>query len=168
MPARNIYHDGVIRALTADGWTITHDPLTVSYGGKDVFVDLGAEKLAIGAEKGGRKIAIEVQSFLGDSPVNELHGAVGQYEVYRTLLEETEPDRVLFLAVPGRVHEEFLTERFGRLIVDRLRLRLLIFDDEREVILQWIEPKNTEPSPGDSSKPTRDTGRRTGRSRRKS
>jgi hypothetical protein len=27
MPARNIYHDAVVQALTADGWTITDDPL---------------------------------------------------------------------------------------------------------------------------------------------
>lgn len=40
MPAKNIYHDLVVRALTADGWTITHDPLTLSFGGKDLFVDL--------------------------------------------------------------------------------------------------------------------------------
>ena len=31
MPAKNIHHDAVVRALTADGWTITHDPLTLSY-----------------------------------------------------------------------------------------------------------------------------------------
>lgn len=142
MSARNIYHDAVIRALTADGWTITDDPLRLSYGGKDVFVDLGAEKSAIGAEKAGRKIAVEIQSFLGDSPVNDLHRAVGQYEVYRMLLEATDPDRAIFLAVPGRVHEEFLSEKFGRLIVGGLRLRLLTFDEEREVILQWIEPQS--------------------------
>ncbi|MEH2371488.1 element excision factor XisH family protein [Nostoc sp.] len=27
MPARDIYHGAVIKALTADGWTITNDPL---------------------------------------------------------------------------------------------------------------------------------------------
>jgi hypothetical protein len=26
VPAKNIYHDAVVDALTADGWTITHDP----------------------------------------------------------------------------------------------------------------------------------------------
>ena len=29
MPVRNIYHDIVVRALAADGWTITDDPLWV-------------------------------------------------------------------------------------------------------------------------------------------
>jgi hypothetical protein len=60
MPAKNIYHDGVARALIADGWTITHDPLTLSFGGKDLFVDLGAERAALAAEKEGRRIAVEI------------------------------------------------------------------------------------------------------------
>ena len=67
MPARNIHHDQVVRALIADGWTITHDPLTLSFGGRDLFVDLGAERTALAAEKSGRKIAVEIQSFLGAS-----------------------------------------------------------------------------------------------------
>jgi hypothetical protein len=30
----------------------------LSYGGKDVFVDLGAEQAAVAAEKAGRRIAV--------------------------------------------------------------------------------------------------------------
>ncbi len=44
MPAKNIYHDCVVQALTADGWVVTHDPLTLAYGGKDLFVDLGQKE----------------------------------------------------------------------------------------------------------------------------
>src|SRR5258708_22379689 len=68
MPARNIHHAVVVRALTADGWTITHDPYPLSFGGKDLFVDLGAEEAALAAEKEGRRIAVEIQSFLGRPP----------------------------------------------------------------------------------------------------
>ncbi len=32
MPARDFYHDAVKNALTKDGWTITHDPLTLRWG----------------------------------------------------------------------------------------------------------------------------------------
>src|SRR5437868_9797274 len=83
--AKNLYHNAVVHALTADGWTITHDPLTLSYGGKDLFVDLGAERIAIAAEKSGRRIAVEVQSFLSPSPVRDLQEAVGQFAVYRAI-----------------------------------------------------------------------------------
>lgn len=146
MPAKNIYHDGVVRALKADGWTITDDPLTLSFGGKDLYVDLGAERKALAAEKGDRKIAVEVQSFLSNSPVRDLEEAVGQYSVYRALLAETEPERLPYLAVPLRVDETLLAERFGQLIVTRLRLRVLVFDEKQERIVRWIEPSAIERS----------------------
>src|SRR5437762_13221778 len=75
MPARNIYHDAVVRALQADGWTITHDPLTISYGGRDLFVDLGAERSTLAAERGEQRIAVEIQSFLSPSPIRDLEEA---------------------------------------------------------------------------------------------
>jgi len=138
MSAKNIYHDAVVQALKADGWAITHDPLTLSYGGKDLFVDLGAERVALAAEKGGQRIAVEVQSFLSPSPVRDLQEAVGQYDIYRAILMETEPDRLLYLAVPQRVHDTLLVERFGQLIVSRLQLRVLVFDEQQGRITQWI------------------------------
>lgn len=124
MPARNINHDAVVRALIEDGWTITHDPLTLTYGGRDLLVDLGAETAAIAAEKTGRKIAVEIQSFLSPSPIRDLQEAVGQYEIYRAILSETEPDRELFLAAPLRIYESFLAEKMGQLIISRLGLRV--------------------------------------------
>jgi hypothetical protein len=36
MPAKDIYHDAVVAALTKDQWTITHDPLHLRLGKKDV------------------------------------------------------------------------------------------------------------------------------------
>lgn len=53
MPAKDLYHDSVKQALIKDGWTITHDPYTLSFGQKDVFVDLAAER-PLGAEKDRR------------------------------------------------------------------------------------------------------------------
>ena len=138
MPAQDIYHDAVVRALTADGWMITHDPLSLSYGGRDLYVDLGAERTTIAAERDGQKIAVEIKSFLGSSPVRELEEAVGQYQVYRSVLTEIEPGRVLYLAVPQRVYESLFAERFGQLIRQRLQLRLMVFDEHEERIVAWI------------------------------
>src|SRR5499426_215574 len=126
MPAQDIYHDAVVRALTADGWRITHDPLSLSYGGRDLYVDLGAERTTIAAERDGQKIAVEIKSFLGSSPVRDLEEAVGQYQIYRSVLTEIDPDRMLYLAVPQRVYESLFAERFGQLIHQRLRLRLIV------------------------------------------
>ncbi len=81
MPAKDRYHDDAKTALVNDGWTITHDPLTLRWGRKDLFVDLGAEKL-LAAEKEGRRIAVEVKSFSGHSEMNDLENALGQYVLY--------------------------------------------------------------------------------------
>lgn len=143
MPAKNVYHDAVIRALVADGWTITDDPLKLEYGDRNLYVDLGAECCTVGAEKSGRRIAVEIQSFLGLSPLRDLEEAVGQYQVYQAVLSVTQPDRQLYLAAPLRTHETLLTEKLGQLIISRLGLRLLIFDDQSERVQQWIESTDT-------------------------
>jgi hypothetical protein len=146
MPAKNVYHDAVVRALIDEGWTITHDPLTISYGGKDLFVDLGAERVTLAAEKTGQKIAVEIQSFLSPSPVRDLQEAIGQYEIYRAILAETEPERQLFLAVPLRTFENLLSEKFGQLIISRLELRMLVFDETQQKVIQWIRSSDTDAS----------------------
>ena len=64
MPSKDIYHDVVCNGLIKEGWTITHDPLFLRYGKKDMYVDLGAERL-IAAQKAKDVIAVEVKSFVG-------------------------------------------------------------------------------------------------------
>jgi XisH protein len=137
MPARDFYHDVVRSALIADGWTITDDPLRLHVGKKDLFVDLGAERL-LSATKEGRKIAVEVKSFLGPSEVADLESALGQYVLYREILAETEPDRLIHLAVPADAYEELFKEPIGQLVLNRTHLRLIVFDPETGVIVQWI------------------------------
>lgn len=60
MPAKDIYHDTVKRALQNDQWIITHDPFPLQIGKKRLSADLGAERL-ISAERGLQKIVVEVK-----------------------------------------------------------------------------------------------------------
>src|SRR5438445_5017167 len=99
MPAKDTYHDEFKNALGKDGWIITHDPYTLTFGGKDVFVDLAAERI-IAAEKGRDKIASEIKSFRGASDIRDLELALGQFVFYRSLMARFEPERKLYLAVP--------------------------------------------------------------------
>jgi hypothetical protein len=137
MPARDFYHDVVKSALIADGWTITDDPLVLQWGSKDLFVDLGAERL-LAAAKGGQKIAVEVKSFAGASVVTELERALGQFILYRDILEQTEPERLLFLAITRKIYDDLFLEPIGQLLLSRERLRLLVFNPDPGVIVQWI------------------------------
>jgi len=75
--------------------------------------------------------------FLSPSAIRDLEEAVGQFEVYRTVLAETDADRQLYLAVPRRIHEGLLGEPLGRLIIDRLNISLLVFDEIQERVVLW-------------------------------
>src|SRR5207247_10794285 len=100
MPAKDKYHDALRSALVKDGWTITDDPFRLVWGKRDFYVDLGAERI-MAAERAGERIAVEVKSFLGASPMHDLELALGQFLLYRSILEEQEPDRGSLLAIPG-------------------------------------------------------------------
>lgn len=90
------------------------------------------------AEKEGRRIAVEIQSFLGRSPVRSLEEAVGQYEIYLLLLAATDPRRVLYMAISGGTYRGVLADQFGQLVVSGLNRHLIVFDERQERIVQWI------------------------------
>ncbi len=136
MPAKDLYHDNVKHALVKDGWTITHDPYTLTFGQESVFVDLGAERI-LAAEKGHEKIAVEIKTFQGDSDIRDLEMAVGQYAFYRSLIARYEPERKLYLAVPQSVFASTLEEPVARPVVEDLAIALLAFDPEKESIVKW-------------------------------
>ncbi|MGK7875405.1 MAG: XisH family protein [Xenococcaceae cyanobacterium] len=137
MPARDIYHNSVKNALIKDGWTITHDPLKLEWGAKDLYVDLGAMQL-VAAEREERKIAVEVKSFVGKSDIDDLEKALGQYILYHDVLAEREPERILYLAVPKSIYNDLFEEPIGKLLLKNDRLNLIAFDPRKEVIVKWI------------------------------
>lgn len=118
MPARDRDHQHVRRALVNDGWTITHDPLRLRWGVRDLYVDLGAERL-LAAEKGERKIAVEIKTFGGPSVVDDLEKAVGQFAVYHDVLETLEPARELYLAVSESAFASAFEDPLGQLLLAR-------------------------------------------------
>ena len=137
MPAPDIYHHVVKTALIKDGWTITHDPYTIAFGQKNVFVDLGAERV-LAAEKDQQKIAVEIKRFQGASDIRDLEMALGQYVFYRSLLARFEPDRKLFLAVPYSVFVSTLDEPIARPVLEDVAVACIAFDPRLEVIVKWL------------------------------
>lgn len=138
MPALDLYHDTVGRALIKDGWTITHDPYRLSIGEKRAFVDLAAERL-LAAERGTERIAVEVKSFLGQSDLEDFENAVGQFVFYRSLIQRLEPDRRLFLAVPADVFVTTLRQPIVLPVIEDLAIKFVAFDPVQEVIVEWTQ-----------------------------
>lgn len=117
---------------------ITHDPLFLKYGSTEMYVDLGAESV-FAAEKGTQKIAVEIKSFIGKSELADFQQALGQYLLYRGILEEVESDRILYLAIRDRVYLDVFESAVGRLISEKHHLKLIVFDWQEEEIVLWKE-----------------------------
>lgn len=136
MPKLDIIHNAVKNALTKDGWTITHDPFIIEYKELTLYADLAAER-TIAAEREGRKIVVEVKSFVGASKIQDLKIGLGQYEIYVSLLEITDPNRKLYLAISEKVYDEFFTLESIQVIINRLQVPLLVVNPETEEIVKW-------------------------------
>jgi hypothetical protein len=137
LPQRNIYHEAVKKALIKEGWTITHDPFVLAFGLHNLYIDLGAEQM-LAAEREGRQIAIEVKSFIRRSEVEDLQSALGQYLLYRSLLERTDPGRTLVLAVPRDAFRGVFSSELGLAAREDYRISLAVFDPEKEEFIQWL------------------------------
>ena len=138
MSARDKFHDAVKHGLEKEGWQITHDPLRIEFGEEDkIQIDLGAEKI-LGASKSGQKIAVEIKSFLSDSAVFDFHLALGQYLNYRLALEATEPERILYLAVPIFAYQSFFYRDLPQAAIQKYQVNLIIYDPIKEVNVKWI------------------------------
>jgi XisH protein len=136
--ARDLFHQAVKAALLKEQWLITADPLKIKIDGVKLEIDLAADKV-VAAEKSGRKIAIEIKSFLNNSTITDFHAALGQFLNYRLGLQMTDSDRVLYLAVPEDTFDSFFQERFVQEAIKLYQLRLLVYDSDKEVIVSWID-----------------------------
>ena len=137
MPARDKVHYALVAALQKDGWEITQDPYFVRVGQRKAFVDLAADKI-IAATKENKKIAVEGKSFEGASELSEFERALGQYSIYLLAIEQKEPDRILYLAVPDDFYRDFMEDPFFQKIIKIYRLNIIIFNVLEEKIISWI------------------------------
>lgn len=139
MPARDLYHEICVRALIKDGWTITHDPLTIPFGKTELLIDIGAERL-LAAERNGERIAVEVKSFINLSPIQDLKEALGQYVLYSSAIADfaREADRTLFLAIREETYNDVFTEPSVQKLIERGGFCMLIFNAVTEEIVRWI------------------------------
>ena len=138
MAAKDRFHDVVKRALKKDGWIIVANPLKFKFGNVRFEVDLAADRLIV-AEREEDKIAVEVKSFLRASTITDFYTALGQFLSYRLGLRETDPERVLYLAVPDDIYQGFFQLQFTQVAIKEYKLLIVVYDALNEEILQWIK-----------------------------
>ncbi|HBQ99436.1 MULTISPECIES: XisH family protein [unclassified Roseofilum] len=137
MSAKDRFHDVVRVGLEKEGWTITADPLSLKFGDSQIYIDLGAERI-LAAEKGEEKIAVEIKTFASDSLMFGFHLAIGQFINYQVALENLEPSRILYLAVPQEIHDTFFQSLLAQSVIQKHQIKLLVYDPPNEVIVRWI------------------------------
>jgi hypothetical protein len=138
MAKQDALHSAVKHALEKDGWIVTNEPLTLRLEDVKFYVDIAAEKETT-QNSVVEKVAIEVKVFGGLSFLNEFEKAVGQYTIYRQFLIDLFPSRQLFLAVPLKVYENSFSLPSIKAVVSKQEIKLLVFNSEREEIVQWIK-----------------------------
>jgi XisH protein len=63
---------------------------------------------------------------------------------YLQALEDKEPDRILYLAVPIETHRDFFQIPFIQKSLKRHAMNLIIYDPSQEAIKEWISFNSTD------------------------
>lgn len=133
MPAKDKYHDTVIRALEKAGWIVEQEQVRLVIKGRYIYLDLQASY-----ENRSRIILIEVKSFENiPSPVSALEDIAGQYMVYRAAIQFLKIEYPLYLAIPQKVFDTFFQEELSQQTISLTKMQFLVFDPEREEIVTW-------------------------------
>ncbi|WP_427160089.1 XisH family protein [Aliinostoc sp. HNIBRCY26] len=138
MPAKDIYHDAVKNALIKDGWIITADPYFLQYEDAELYADLLAEKTLL-AEQAGRRIVIEIKSFISPSLMKDFQNALGQYILYRDILQLANKNYEIYLAIRDTIFETFFQRKSVQAVVELHQIKLIVFNNEREEITLWTK-----------------------------
>lgn len=143
MSARDTIHNAVKNALIKDGWTITHDPYRVAINKSYAYVDLGAEQF-LTAERQNQKIAVEIKSLAGRSPIYDLEQAVGQCVIYHAMIRRKEPGRMRYMAIPRLAYAALFLREPGNALIEDGIVQLIVVDIEQEEIVEWIHSPATD------------------------
>jgi len=134
MPAKDKYHDTVIRALKSDGWQILGENLLLLIENRHLWVDVEAKN-----KDDESVILVEIKTFENmQSPVNYLQSVIGQYMMYKVVLTFLEINNPLFLAVSLDAYNGFLQEEIAKQVIEQLSIKLVVIDIQLEEIVEWI------------------------------
>ena len=92
-------------------------------------------------ENGSRQniLLAEVKCFSDEkSHTTDLYIAVGQYLVYRELLDKLSVTTAIYLAIPGTIYDTVF-EEVARSLIQRHHIKLIIVNLGIEAIEQWID-----------------------------
>lgn len=72
------------------------------------------------------------------STISEFYTAIGKFINYRIALEDDDPERLFYFAVPLDVYKRFFQYPFIQIVIGRNQIPLLVYDTQKQEIAQWI------------------------------
>lgn len=128
-------HEAVKKALVQDGWTIKAENFQMRFKELKLYGDMEAHKIF--AEKGTRKIVVEVKSFIGVSLISEFQKALGQYHIYKDVLSQLKSEAKVYPAISESAYNKFFIGEGIRFIIEKEKLSFFVIDLKSEVITRW-------------------------------
>jgi hypothetical protein len=125
-------------ALQKEGWTVVASPKSLITDDETFYIGLKAERRVKVSEVLPATVYIEVKCFhsTGKYKRDDFYTAVGQYIVYRTIMEMQSTDVALYLAIPSETYDEFSPTILKVLEINKIRI--IIVDLAKERVTQWI------------------------------
>ena len=137
MPALDYCHPHIVHALEKDGWAVDVQPRQFYVEGRTVYIDIHAARGVNGDRQ--QILLAEIKCFPNrSSTTRELYIAIGQYIIYRAVLNELQNQTTLYLAIPETVYQSIFDSTVMRAINDS-NIKLVIVNLEQEQIVQWNE-----------------------------
>lgn len=135
MPALDYCHAHVVHALQKDNWEVS--PVSPIYSAleRTVYIDVRATRSTNGVIQ--QRLLAEVKCFPTQT-TRELYAAIGQYLIYRAILEEINMSTPLYLAVPSIAFYQLFDGIVQRVIRETL-IKLVVVDLTTETIVKWSE-----------------------------
>jgi len=135
MPAIDSCQPQVIRALEKDGWNVQQSPFHFADERRSIFVDVLMIKGINGARQ--QLLLTEIKCFSQmNSMTHDLYSAIGQYLIYRAMLQKTQNRIPLYLAMPHFTYEKIFDDAVMR-VVHETAINLLVVNLDTEEIVQW-------------------------------
>lgn len=137
MPAYDQCHDQVVRAFQKDGWEVVAQHVTLVAGKRKAHVDLRVQRGSNGSSE--EMFLVEIKCFPERAAwSDEIYGAIGQYLIYRAMLETLGEEAVsLYLSIPLSIYTDFFDEVVN-LAIQKHNIQMVVVDLIAERIDRWI------------------------------
>jgi hypothetical protein len=131
-------HNQVVNALRKAGWDVYPKIYYIETADIVVNPDIQAQHQVNGSSR--QIIVVEVKCFVDESKdQDELYRVIGQYLIYRNVLQVTAIPATLYLAIPTDVYQRLFLGEVVSATIREAAIKLLLIDIEREEIVQWID-----------------------------